>query len=194
MGANHRDPIRHSGPPNSSSRGQSGLASPVAGSTRCRFHQPERSVAAIREPSGAHSAWQTDSSGPPMRVRTPVNGPLAVTSAIFSSVPSHGMRGWSQAIQTARCPSGESLGPVTNRCRSVSSSRTASRFSAALPSSGTAAGTRRTSVGPSPVNSSRTHQTSPVAACTTGSTQRSPPPTPESGVSGRGSAPGRSGS
>lgn len=140
-------------------------------------------------PSGAQSAWAIDSSGPPATVRASWNVPSGPSSATTSSVPSQGMRGWSQASQAARCPSGESRGPVTKRCRSGASSRTAPRSSAAEPSSGTATGTRRRSVGPSPVNSSRTHHTSPRSGRGSGSIQRRPPPTVDSGVSGRGSPP-----
>lgn len=110
--------------------------------------------------------------------------PSAETSARITSVPSHGIRGWSQASQTACRPSGESRGPVTNRCRPSDSSRTAARSCAADPSSGTATTARRTSVGPSPVNSSMTHQTSPRSGRNCGSTQRSPPPTGERGSTG----------
>lgn len=137
-----------------------------------------------------HSICGTDSSGPPPKLRALWNVPSSAMSASITSVPSHGIRGWSQAIQATRRPSGETFGPVTKRCRSSESSRTAPRSSAADPSSGTAAITRRTSVGASPVNSSRTHHTSPRSPrsrCSCGSTQRSPPPTPDSGVSGHGS-------
>ena len=116
-----------------------------------------------------------------------------MTSASCSSVPSQGIRGWSHTSQAARRPSGESRGPVMKRCRSSVSSRTAARSPAADPSSGTAASTRRTSVGAGPVNSSSTHQTSPPRS--TGSAQRSPPPIADTGVRGRGAGPpGASGS
>lgn len=196
-GWNQRSPIFQSGPPNSSPRGGRrrllGTAPPATASGRMRWssHQSARSETNNRLPSRSHSTWQTDSSRSPTRGRTPVNPPVPSISASMTTVPSHGIRGWSQAIQAARRPSWETLGPVTNRCRSSESSRTAARSSAAEPSSGTAATTRRTSVGAGPVNSSSTHQTSPAAPCsgrTCGSAQRSPPPTSDTGVSGHGAA------
>lgn len=66
-----------------------------------------------------------------------------MTSATTTSVPSHGIKGWSQASQAARRPSDDRRAPVTNRRRSSVSSRTAARSSAADPSSGTAASSRR---------------------------------------------------
>ena len=122
------------------------------------------------------------------------NVPSPATSASISSVPSHGIRGWSQAIQAARRPSGESRGPVTNRCRSSVSSRTAPRSSAADPSSGTAAITRRTSVG---AVAGELLQDAPHFAPLRGATAGRPSAVrrrrADSGVSGRGS-PGPSGS
>lgn len=192
-GASQRSPGFHSGPPNSSSLGQRLIAQPVRGSTLYGFHQPPRSLTARRVPSAVHSTWATASSGPPSTVRGSARCPSSVTSATLSSVPSQGMRGWSHASQAAHRPSGESRGPVVNRYRSSVSSLTAARFPAAEPSSGTAAATRRTSVGAGPVNSSSTHQTSSPRS--TGSAQRRPPPVRESGVRGRGPGlPGASGS
>ncbi len=156
-GANQRRPGFHSGPANSSSRSHSGAPS------RYRFHQPLRSLAYRRRLSVDHSACAIASSGPPATVWTVCSVPSAAISPTSSSVPSHGMRGWSQPSHAARRPSGATRGPVTNRWRPSVSSRTAERSSAAEPSSGTAARTRRTSEGPSPVNSSRTHHTSPRA-------------------------------
>lgn len=199
-GANQRWPSFQRGPPNSSSRGQSGTPRSTLGrpstsfgtrSSAYRFHQPERSAAYSRRPSVDHSTCAIDSSGPPATVRAPWKVPSPPIPARTSSDPSHGMRGWSQASQAARRPSGEIRGPVRKRCRSSVSSRTPSRSCAAEPSSGTAASTRRTSTGPSPVNSSSTHHTSPRSTSTCGSAHLSPPPTGDTGVSGRGTPPGR---
>ncbi len=190
-GRNQRAPSCHSGPPNSSWRGLHRRlpgAPAASGSARRSSHQPSASETYSRVPSESHSICGTDSSGPPANGRTPVKAPSSVMSASSTVVPSHGIRGWSQAIQAARRPSGEIRGPVTKRFRSSLSSRTAARSPAAEPSSGTAAITRRTSVGRGPVNSSRTHHTSPRSSRSTGSAQRSPPPTAETGVSGRGAA------
>src|SRR6478735_8772003 len=145
---NQRRPILQSGPPNSSFRtAQSllvGTTAPVTASGLIRWssHQPPTSETKSSDPSRSHSTWTTDSSMSPTSGRTPVKVPSAVTSAVFTTVPS----------------------------------------------SGTAAITRRTSVGDSPVNSSSTHHTSPCPSCTCGSTQRSPPPISDTGVSGQGSS------
>lgn len=190
-------PIFHSGPPNSSPRPEQsrllGTTAPATASGRIRWssHQPPTSDTKSSEPSRSHSTWTTDSSMSPTIGRSPVKEPSSVTSATITTVPSHGICGWSQAIQAALRPSWESFGPVTNRCRSPLSSRTALRSPAAEPSRGTAAITRRTSVGDSPVKSSSTHQTSPWAPrsrCSWGSTQRSPPPMSDTGLSGQGSS------
>lgn len=190
-GWNHLRPIFHSGPPNSSPRPghrpvpgtKPGPApgSSASGRTLCSSHQLLTSETKRSEPSGAQSTWHTDSSVSPTTGRTPPKGPSSLTSPSMTTVASQGICGWSQAIQAACRPSGESRGPVTKRCRSSQSSRTARRSIAAEPSRGTAAITRRTSVGPSPVNSSSTHQTSPRSGRSWGSAQRSPPPTGDRG-------------
>lgn len=108
---NQRRPIFHSGPPNSSPRPEQsrllGTTEPATASGRIRWssHQSPMSDTKTSEPSRSHSTWTTDSSVSPTRGRTPVKAPSAVMSAIMTTVPSHGIRGWSQAIQAARRPS-----------------------------------------------------------------------------------------
>ncbi len=169
-GANQRRPRFHSGPPNSSARNASGTSgrgstlpsapgSRAAAGSSSRFHQPLRSVErSSPEPSGAHSTWQTDSSGPPATVRGSPRPPSGSTSATRTSVPSQGIAGCSQAIQAARRPSGEGLGSVTNQ-RSARSTRTREGSSAAEPSRGIETRSRRSSSGAVPWNASRMHQT-----------------------------------
>src|SRR3954451_15068712 len=77
-------PKTHCGSPNSAAMGATGWTVAVATSNRYRFHQPDRSDTKISErPSGDHSGWKTDSSGPPA---------MAAPSR-YSVVPSHGMFG-----------------------------------------------------------------------------------------------------
>ncbi len=148
-----------------------------------------RSLAATSDPSGAHSACGIDSPSPPARVRAFANVPSAVISATRSSVASQGMSGWFHTIHAARAPSRLTRGPVVNRYASSVSSRTAPRSPAAEPSSGTAATTRRTCVGRSPVNSSRTAHTSLRSGENSMSHHRSPPGNRGTGVRGRGPRP-----
>ena len=96
--------------------------------------------------SSRHSGASTDSSGPPMTsgascTVTPDAGPTR------NSVPSHGIRGWSQLIQASFVPSGDGVGNAKN-CAPLTSTRIAASSSAAVPSSGTATISRRTFIPP----------------------------------------------
>ena len=96
------------GPPNSAVRLHSGCtASPAR---RYRFHQPLRSDTKCSTPAGDHSGWQIDSSGPPATRRAFDRAPASSRSASHSSVPCHGMRGWSQHSHASGVPSGDSRG------------------------------------------------------------------------------------
>src|SRR3712207_8190930 len=74
------------GRPNSASIGQSGSTAPPP--TRYRFHQPVRSETKCSLPSGDHSGWKTDSSGPPDTSSAAVGVPASSRPATHSSVPS----------------------------------------------------------------------------------------------------------
>jgi hypothetical protein len=105
---------------------------------------------------------------------------------VRSSVPSQGMRGWSQLIHASRVPSGEGVGNA-KKSAPVTRTRTASGVSAAEPSSGTATIARLTP--PSAATASRTHQASRPSGDRTMSANRKPP---SAGVSGAGSPPSAS--
>ncbi len=62
--------------------------------SRTRFQKPVASDAQWRRPSGPHRGWDTDSSALPA-TRAP---------STHSSVPSHGMLGWSHDSQASRPP------------------------------------------------------------------------------------------
>ena len=99
------------GAPNSSSAGASASRRrPTLGPTRYRFHQPVRSLTRCRTPSGLHSGWTTDSSGPPATVTGSPARASPASSASRSSVPSQGMFGWSHSSQASRRPSGLTRG------------------------------------------------------------------------------------
>src|SRR5215469_14955694 len=159
---NGRAPSCHAGPANSSSRGHSGRGvAPATAGTAYRFHQPEASEATYRVWSSAQAGASTDSVGPPI---TSVDSAtvVPVTGPTRSSVPSHGMRGWSQLIQASRVPSGDGVGKA-RKSAPVTSTRTAEGSSCAVPSSGTAT-IARVIAGSCPSCpaecASRTHQTS----------------------------------
>ena len=79
-------------------------------------------------PSGAHSGWTIDSSGPPAASIASPSVPSASNAATRSSVASQGMSGWSHSSQASRVPSGDSRGaamksePLTSTCGSPPSS------------------------------------------------------------------------
>lgn len=110
--------------------------------------------------------------------------PSSSSSPTRSSVPSHGIRGWSQAIQASRRPSGLIRGKA-RKSLSATTSRTSPD-----PSSGTATTARVT--GARPVSVSRTHHTSVPSCESTGSAYRQPDGVGGSGVSGCGSLPASS--
>ena len=127
-------------------------------------------------------------SSPPSRVRHAVTAPSAPSSPTRSSVPSHGICGWSQAIQASRRPSGDSRGQA-RKCEPPTTDRTATGVGGGAPSSGTATMSRR--IVP-PACASRTHQTSPPPRSSPRSAYRRPAGAGRSGVSGTGaSAAGR---
>lgn len=192
-----RIPSCQRGPANSSSRGHSGLTRPpsppssLPRSTRTRFHQPDASVTAYSASGPAHSGCNTDSAGPPRTSRGAPTVPSAATSATRSTVPSHGIRGWSQAIQASRRPSGDGVGKARKSLPPAGSPPPRSRLpptrsrTPRLPSSGTATRWRRTAP---PTCASRTHSTPEPSADSTGSAYRRPAGTGGSGVSGTGAA------
>lgn len=106
----------HAGQPHSCSTGQSGWPS------RTRFHQPLASEAARSEPAASHSGWKTDVSGPPSTTWVGPRAGPGSRSATRSSVPSHGIRGWSQVRKAIRLPSADTRAWST---KSVPSHRTA---------------------------------------------------------------------
>src|SRR5262245_59526025 len=77
---------------------------------RCRFHQPLRSEAKYRTPSGDHLGWKIDSATPPATQRVDVSVPSGPNSPTHSSQPSHGMFGWFQVNQASWVPSGLTRG------------------------------------------------------------------------------------
>ncbi len=119
------------------------------------FHQPVQSVATYRLVLSRQTGASTDSRRLPL-TSLPRPGTPSSIAATRSSVPSQGMCGWFQQIQASRRPSGEGVGNA-KKSAPVTSSRTASGFSAAEPSSGTATMARLTFP---PLCCSRTHQTS----------------------------------
>ena len=119
-----------------------------------------------------------------------------VTAPVRSSVPSHGIRGWSQLIQASLVPSGDAVGNAKN-CAPVTRTRMAAASDAADPSSGTATIARLTFMPPpvwnpgsgSPSSGrliSRTHQISRPSGERVRSANLNPAP---SGVSGAGAPP-----
>ena len=90
-------------------RGSPASSAPSS-ATAYRFHQPVRSLANQSSPAGLQSGCRIDSCGPPATSRSPETVPSPASSAVHSSVPSHGIRGWSQLSQARRRPSGLSLG------------------------------------------------------------------------------------
>ena len=116
-----------------------------------------------------------------------------VTAPVRSSVPSHGIRGWSQLIHASFVPSGDAVGNAKN-CAPVTRTRMAAASDAADPSSGTATIARLTFMPPPVWNPgsgwpssgrlvSRTHQISRPSGERVRSANRNPAP---SGVSGAG--------
>ena len=137
----------------------------------------------------AHSGCSTDSAGPPSRVRGSPAVPSGPSGATRSSVPSHGIRGWSQATQASSRPSGDGRGKA-RKSLPETSSRTADGSPAPAPSSGTATSARW--IRPSAC-ASRTHHTSRPSGAGTGSAYRQAAGSAGSGVSGTGaSEPGSS--
>ena len=78
---------------------------------RSRFHHPLRSLAKTRSPPGLHSGCQIDSRpSTPATCSTSPTSPSDARSATWSSQPSHGIQGRSQARKQSRVPSGEMRG------------------------------------------------------------------------------------
>src|SRR5258708_38655645 len=101
-------PNTHCGAPNSADRGHSG--SSPSPPERYRFHQPLRSDRKPSSPAGDHSGCSTDSLVLPATLRVEVTPPARFSSAVHSSLPSHGMLGGFQAVHATPFPSGASLG------------------------------------------------------------------------------------
>ncbi len=78
--------------------------------SRYRFHQPLRSETKCSSPAGDQRGSPTDSSAPPATRRASPGTPAASSAATQSSLPCHGMRGWSQLSQARRVPSSERRG------------------------------------------------------------------------------------
>ncbi len=98
----------HCGLPNSAAIGCTGSA-PVP-LRRYRFHQPVRSDTKYKMPSGDHSGWKIDSSGPPATFSRAPGVPSAESAAVHNSVPSHGMLGCRHCSQASDRPSGLTIG------------------------------------------------------------------------------------
>ena len=103
-------------------------------------------------------------------VATDVTVPSGPSSPTRSSVPSQGIRGWSQAIHATRRPSGAGRGKA-RKSLPPAISRTAAGSVAAAPDTGTATRCRR--IVPSEC-ASRTHQISSPPGPSTGSAYRRP--------------------
>src|ERR1041385_4897601 len=75
-----------------------------------RFHQPLRSEAKYKTPSGDHSGWKIDSAAPPATHLVDTSLPSSPNSPTQSSQPSQGMFGWFQVSHANWLPSGLILG------------------------------------------------------------------------------------
>ena len=64
-------------------------------------------------PSGDHSGWTIDSSGPPAARLASPRVPSGAKAATCRRVASHGMSGWSHSSQASIVPSGEMRGDET---------------------------------------------------------------------------------
>src|SRR6185436_2797247 len=86
------------------------LSMPPSGVILSRFHQPLRSEAKYKTPSGDHSGWKIDSAVPPATHRVEASLPSSPNSPTHNSQPSQGMFGWFQVSQASWLPSGLSRG------------------------------------------------------------------------------------
>ena len=80
---------------------------------RYRFHHPVRSLMRWSVPSGDHSGWTIDSSGPPAARLASPRVPSGAKAATCRRVASHGMSGWSHSSQASIVPSGDTRGDET---------------------------------------------------------------------------------
>ena len=71
-------------------------------------------------PSADQLGWQIDSASPPATVHVCVTAPSSSRSAAYSVQPSHGMFGWSHAVQHSIEPSGLTRGDEKKSCPSTS--------------------------------------------------------------------------